>query len=75
MNIDPDATGQTFFTNPIEGFEFGSNSEVDASIQAKAINFQIPIATATIIGRVSRTCRTPARFPRAARFPGIASRA
>jgi hypothetical protein len=53
VNIDPDQTGQTFFTNPSEGFEFGSNSEVDASIQAKAINFQIPIATATIIGRVS----------------------
>ncbi len=53
VDLDPQDSGKTFFTNPANGFQFGSNSELDVSIAAGALAFEIPVAQSTIVGRIS----------------------
>lgn len=51
VDVDPNQDGQTLFTDPANGLRFGSNSELDLSLEAGAIGFEIPIAKSTIVGR------------------------
>lgn len=51
-DLDPNDDGETLFTQPKDGFQFGSNSELDLSLEAGLISFEIPIAQASITGRV-----------------------
>jgi hypothetical protein len=53
VNFDPDGDGKTFFTDPAGGFQFGSNSELDLSVQAGVIGFELPIAQSTIVGTIA----------------------
>ena len=53
IDLDPNDTGKTFFNNPAGGFQFGSNSELDISISAGALGFEIPVAQSTIVGRIT----------------------
>ena len=53
VDLDPSDTGKTFFSNPAGGFQFGSNSELDLSISAGALAFEIPVAQSTIVGRIT----------------------
>lgn len=50
-DLDPNDDGETLFTQPKDGFQFGSNSTLDLSLEAGLISFEIPIAQATITGR------------------------
>ncbi|HEX2875476.1 MAG TPA: hypothetical protein VHP33_29695 [Polyangiaceae bacterium] len=50
-DLDPNDDGKTLFEQPKDGFQFGSNSELDLSLAAGLISFEIPIAQATITGR------------------------
>ena len=52
VDLDPKDSGQTFFENPRNGFQFGSNSELAISIDAGALAFEIPVAQSTIVGRI-----------------------
>ncbi|MET0795116.1 MAG: hypothetical protein ABW061_26595, partial [Polyangiaceae bacterium] len=52
VDLDPTNSGKTFFTNPAAGFGFGSNSELDLSVSAGVLSFELPIAQSTIIGRI-----------------------
>jgi len=52
VDLDPKDTGETFFSRPAHGFQFGSNSELDVSIDAGALAFEIPIAQSTVVGRI-----------------------
>jgi hypothetical protein len=51
VDVDPNDDGETLFTDPANGFQFGSNSELDVSIEAGLISFEVPIAQSTIVGR------------------------
>ena len=53
VNIDPNGDGKTLFTDPAGGFQFGSNSELDLSLEAGAISMSVPIAKGTIVGKVA----------------------
>jgi hypothetical protein len=52
VDLDPKDSGTNFFTNPANGFQFGANSELDVSIDAGALAFEIPVAQSTIVGRI-----------------------
>lgn len=52
VDVDPNDDGKTFFTDPADGFKFGSNSELDVSLEAGLISFEVPVAQSTIVGRV-----------------------
>lgn len=51
LDIDPNDDGETMFTQPKDGFQYGSNSELDLSLEAGLISMELPIMTATIVGR------------------------
>jgi len=51
VDLDPNDDGQTLFDDPADGFQFGSNSELDLSVSAGLISFEMPIAQSTIVGR------------------------
>lgn len=51
LDIDPNDDGETLFTQPKDGFQFGSNSELDLSLEAGLISMEIPLAKSTIVGR------------------------
>ncbi len=51
VDVDPNADGETLFTDPGDGFRFGSNSELDLSLEAGLISFEVPIAQSTVVGR------------------------
>jgi len=51
LDIDPNDDGETLFTDAADGFQFGSNSELDLSVSAGLIAFELPIAQSTIVGR------------------------
>jgi hypothetical protein len=51
VDLDPNDDGKTFFSDPADGFQFGSNSELDLSVSAGLISFEMPIAQSTIVGR------------------------
>ncbi|MEJ1960361.1 MAG: hypothetical protein WDO56_01910 [Gammaproteobacteria bacterium] len=53
VDLDPSDSGKTFFTNPAGGFGFGSNSELDLSVSAGVLSFELPIAQSTIVGRIT----------------------
>ncbi len=53
VDLDPSDSGKTFFSNPAGGFQFGSNSELDVSVSAGALGFELPIAQSTVIGRIT----------------------
>ena len=53
VDLDPKDSGTTFFDNPANGFQFGSNSELDLSVEAGALSFEIPVAQSTIVGRIA----------------------
>ena len=53
VDLDPSDSGKTFFTNPAGGFQFGSNSELDLSISAGFLSFEVPVAQSTIVGRIA----------------------
>jgi len=53
VDLDPNGSGKNFFTNPAGGFQFGSNSELDLSVSAGSLGFELPIAQSTIIGRIT----------------------
>lgn len=52
VDVDPNDDGKTLFTDPADGFQFGSNSELDVSVSAGLISFELPIAQSTIVGRI-----------------------
>jgi hypothetical protein len=52
IDVDPNDDGETLFTQPKDGFQFGSNSELDISLEAGLIAFEVPVAQSTIVGRV-----------------------
>jgi len=52
VDLDPKESGKTFFESPASGFQFGSNSELDVSIDAGALAFEIPVAQSTMVGRI-----------------------
>jgi hypothetical protein len=54
-DFDPNDDGTSLFEDPADGFQFGSNAELDMSIDAKLIAFEIPIAGATVVGRVGES--------------------
>ncbi|HYQ14412.1 MAG TPA: hypothetical protein VEQ58_01600, partial [Polyangiaceae bacterium] len=51
VDVDPNQDGKTVFTDPGDGFRFGSNSELDLSLEAGLISLEIPVAQSTIVGR------------------------
>lgn len=51
VDVDPNDDGETLFTDAADGFQFGSNSELDVSLEAGLISFEVPIAQSTIVGR------------------------
>lgn len=51
LDIDPNDDGETLFTQPSDGFQYGSNSELDLSLEAGLISMEIPVAKSTIVGR------------------------
>ncbi len=53
VNLDPNGDGKTYFQDPAGGFEFGSNSELDISLNAGVIGLQIPVAQSTIVGTIT----------------------
>jgi hypothetical protein len=53
VDLDPNDTGKTFFSNPAGGFQFGSNSELDLSVSAGVLGFELPVAQSTIVGRIA----------------------
>ena len=53
VDLDPNDTGKSFFQNPADGFQFGSNSELDLSVSAGLLGFELPIAEGTIIGKIA----------------------
>jgi hypothetical protein len=53
VNLDPNGDGKTYFTDPAGGFQFGSNSQLDLSVQAGVIGFDLPIAQSTIVGTIA----------------------
>ena len=53
VDLDPNDTGKSYFTNPADGFQFGSNSELDLSVSAGALSFELPIAQSTIVGHIA----------------------
>jgi hypothetical protein len=53
VDVDPNDDGKTFFTDPANGFQFGSNSELDLSLEAGIISLEVPIAKSTIVGHVA----------------------
>jgi hypothetical protein len=55
VDLDPKDTGKTFFESPENGFQFGSNSELDLSIEAGVLAFEVPIAQSTVVGRIGGT--------------------
>lgn len=52
VDVDLNDDGKTMFTDSGDGFQFGSNSELDVSVSAGLISFEMPIAQSTIVGRV-----------------------
>jgi hypothetical protein len=52
VDIDLNDDGKTIFTDSKDGFQFGSNSELDVSVSAGLISFEMPIAQSTVVGRV-----------------------
>ncbi len=53
VDVDLNDDGKTLFTDANDGFQFGSNSELDVSVSAGLISFEMPIAQSTVVGRVS----------------------
>ncbi|HXK20779.1 MAG TPA: hypothetical protein VNG33_23370, partial [Polyangiaceae bacterium] len=53
VDVDPNDDGKTLFTQPEDGFQFGSNSELDLSLQAGLISMEVPIARGTVVGHVA----------------------
>jgi len=53
VDLDPQDSGKTFFENPKNGFQFGSNSELDVSIDAGLLAFEVPVAQSTVVGRIT----------------------
>lgn len=51
LDLDPNDDGETLFTDAAGGLQFGSNSELDLSVSAGLISFEMPIAQSTIVGR------------------------
>lgn len=53
IDLDPNDDGKTVFTDPADGIQWGSNSELSISLAVKVISLELPIANATIIGRIA----------------------
>jgi hypothetical protein len=53
VDVDPNGDGKTMFTDPADGFQFGSNAELDLSLQAGAISMEVPIAKGTVVGHIT----------------------
>lgn len=53
LDLDPNDDGKTIFEDPAGGMTYASNSELDLSLDAKLLSFEIPIAQATLIGHLS----------------------
>jgi hypothetical protein len=52
VDLDPKDSGKTFFESPANGFQFGSNSQLDVSIEAGVLAFEVPVAQSTVVGRI-----------------------
>lgn len=50
-DFDPNDDGISFFEQPEDGFQFGTNAELDLSVEAGLVVLEIPIATSTLVGR------------------------
>lgn len=54
VDVDPDGDGSTIFQDPSQGYQFGSNSELDLSLEAGLIGIEVPIAKATVVGHLGQ---------------------
>jgi hypothetical protein len=50
IDIDSNDDGRTLFTDPRDGFQFGSNSELALSLSAGLLSFEVPVGSASIVG-------------------------
>lgn len=53
VDLDANDDGKSYFVDAAGGFQFGSNSELDISVSAGLLSFEVPVAQSTIIGRIS----------------------
>jgi hypothetical protein len=53
LDVDPNDDGKTMFTDAADGFQFGSNSELDLSLEAGLIAMEVPIAKGTVVGHIA----------------------
>ncbi|GMV16401.1 MAG: hypothetical protein AMXMBFR56_46250 [Polyangiaceae bacterium] len=54
VDFDPNDDGKTLFQGATDGVNYGSNSQVDVSIDAKLLAFEIPVAQATTVAHVGQ---------------------
>jgi len=54
VDFDPNDDGKTLFQGATDGINYGSNSQVDVSLDAKLLSFEIPIAKATTVAHVGQ---------------------
>lgn len=54
VDFDPNDDGKTMFQGATDGINYGSNSQIDVSLDAKLLSFEIPVAKATTVAHVGQ---------------------
>lgn len=54
VDFDPNDDGKTMFQGATDGATYGSNAEIDVSVDAKVFSIELPIAKATTVAHVGQ---------------------